>query len=122
MSLRLSTSELAPAEGDILVLGLSDHSYGIAHVQGGLLLDTQSGEIVDFDEVIAWGIVEPFPFGRDPIHEGDEVVVEVAGRPPTRGMTFEQGRVLHTHGDRAWVRLVRGGDVVVDLRKVSRVS
>jgi hypothetical protein len=122
MSLRLSTASLAPAEGDILALALSDQSYGIAHVQGGLLLDTQSGEVIDFDEVIAWGVVEAFPFGREPIHEGDEVTVEVPGRPPTRRLVFEHGRVLHTHGDRAWVRLVRGGDVVVDLRKVSRVS
>lgn len=122
MTLRLATSSLAPAEGDILALALTDQSYAIAHVQGGLLCDTQSGEIVDFDEVIAWGLVEPFPFGRDQIAEGDEVTVEVTGRPPQRVMTFEHGRVLHTHGERAWVRLVRGGDVVVDLRKVSRIS
>lgn len=120
MTLRLATSELAPAEGDILVLGLVDHSYAIASVQGGLLVDTQSGEITDFDEVVAWGLVEPFPFGREPIHEGDEVTVEVLSRSPTRTLTFEHGRVLHTHGEKAWVRLSRGGDVVVDLRQVSR--
>lgn len=120
MTLRLATSELAPAEGDLLVLALTDNSYAMSAVIGGLLHDAQSQEIIDFDEVVAWGLVEPFPFGREPIHEGDEVTVEVTSRSPTRALTFEHGRVLHTHGEKAWVRLSRGGDVVVELRQVSK--
>jgi hypothetical protein len=112
--MKLSVDWIHPAEGELLVAALGDQTYAVLRFTGETLFEVQSGEIVHEEEIAAAAVLEEWPWGQiDLFSAGDDVMVEVE-----MGVLFEQGRVLHTHGSEAWVRLIGGTSRVMQMHRL----
>ncbi len=117
--MRLSSDWVHPAEGELIVAALADQTYAVLRRLEGVLFEVQSGEEVAPVEIVAAEHLEEWPFGQGELFEvGDSVSVEMPGTPIKPGGTYDMGRVLHTHGGEAWVRLIGGESLVVSLTRL----
>lgn len=125
MMLRLSHKWDPPEEGGLLVAALADETYAVLQRVGDHLLEVLSGDVVSPVEVVAAAELEVWPFGQVRYQVGDEVMCEmgsfpVNGRPPR--VAYAQGRVLHTIGEKAWVRLTSGEDALLRLSRLRPIE
>lgn len=117
--MKLSQDYAHPAEGELLVAALADETYAVLRRDGDILVEVLSGDTVAPVEIVAAEHLEAWPFGQTVIEVGDEVMVDMPAVPrSTRELQFDQGRVLHTHGSEAWVRLIGGGSIVVPMGRL----
>ena len=120
MKARLGTPPEVACDGELHLVALTDKTYAVVFVQGGLLFEQQSGEPVHASEVEASIMVEDWPFGEQPAPiVGDLVSCEMGGR---NGTTYEQGRIIAVHGGKAWVQLVTGRHAVLPTSSISTVG
>ena len=116
--MRLSVDWIDPADGELLVAALGDQTYAVLRRQGEVLFEVQSGEPVRPEEIVAAELLDEWPHGQIELFDaGDDVLVEVE-----MGVLFEQGRVLHTHGSEAWVRLIGGASRVMQMHRLKPLA
>ena len=117
--MKLSQDFAHPVEGELMVAALADETYAVLQRRGGRLIESLSGEEVAPVEIIAAAELEAWPFDQaEPVEVGDDVSVELPAKAPLRAQVFDMGRVLHTHGSEAWVRLIGGESLVVSMSRL----